>query len=78
MELEGRLVPFEQMLAHRDYLLEAQPRFVDFDLWGMLANLKYSGHHDLPKAHAALGAWYHRMSKITAAALPGGTRIHRK
>jgi glutathione S-transferase len=68
MELEGRLVPFEQMLAHREFLLDAQPRFVDFDLWGMLANLKYSGHHDLPRAHARLRDWYGRMSKLKSAA----------
>jgi len=71
MELAQRLVPFEQMLAHRDFLLEAQPRFVDFDLWGMLANLNYSGHHHLPRAHGRLRAWYARMSKIKSAAARG-------
>jgi glutathione S-transferase len=78
MELEGRLVPFEQMLAHRDFLLDARPRFVDFDLWGMLANLKYSGHHPLPAPHAALRSWYARMSTIKSAELSGGTQVHRK
>ena len=67
-ELADRLVPFEQMLARRDFLLDAQPRFVDFDLWGMLANLKFSGHHDLPRAHGQLRDWYARMSKIKSAA----------
>lgn len=78
MELQARLVPFEQMLAHRDFLLDAQPRFVDFDLWGMLANFKYSGHHELPAGHARLHDWYDRMSKIKSAAVRGGARIHRK
>ena len=64
LELKALLLPFEQMLAHRDFLLEGQPRFVDFDLWGMLANLQYSGHHDLPAAHVRLRKWYARMSKI--------------
>lgn len=68
MELTDRLSVFEQMLAQRDFLLEAQPRFVDFDLWGMLANLKFSGHHDLPRTHARLRDWYSRMSKIKSAA----------
>jgi glutathione S-transferase len=72
-ELSERLVPFESMLARRDFLLDAQPRFVDFDLWGILANLKYSGHHDIPAAHARLRKWYARMSKIKSAA-PVGTR----
>src|ERR1044072_5498577 len=43
MELEHRLVPFEQMLARREFLLDDAPRFVDFDLWGMLANLTFNG-----------------------------------
>ncbi len=77
MELQARLVPFEQMLAHREFLLEAQPRFVDFNLWGMLANLRYSGHHELPAEHARLGEWYSRMSKIKSAAARS-SRIRRK
>jgi glutathione S-transferase len=78
MELQARLVPFEQMLAHRDFLLDAQPRFVDFDLWGMLANLKYSGHHELSAMDARLHDWYDRMSKIKSAAARGSARSHRK
>ena len=78
MELQERLVPFEQMLAHRDFVLDAHPRFVDFDLWGMLANLKYSGRHDLPAAHARLCEWYGRMSKIKSAAAQGSLRHRRK
>ena len=64
-ELATRLVPFEQMVGHRDFLLDAQPRFVDFDLWGMLANFLYSGHYKLPAAHPRLKQWYGRMSKIS-------------
>jgi glutathione S-transferase len=63
-ELTGRLVPFEQMVAHKTFLLDAQPRFVDFDLWGMLANFLYSGHYALPEAHPELKRWYGRISKI--------------
>jgi len=64
-ELSVRLVPFEQMVGHRDYLLDSQPRFVDFDLWGMLANLLYSGHYKLPAAHPRLKQWFGRMSKLS-------------
>ena len=78
LELQNRLVPFEQMLAHRDFLIDEHPRFVDFDLWGMLANLKYSGHHDLPAAHARLRDWYARISTIKSAAARRGVRIRRK
>jgi glutathione S-transferase len=64
-ELAERLVPFEQMVAHRPFLLEARPRFVDFDLWGMLANFLFSGHYKFPGAHTQLKQWYERMSKIS-------------
>jgi glutathione S-transferase len=67
-ELTFRLVPFEQMVGHRDFLLDGQPRFVDFDLWGMLANLLYSGHYKLPAAHPRLKQWYGRMSKLSDSA----------
>jgi glutathione S-transferase len=64
-ELAERLIPFEQMLADKPYLLDARPRFVDFDLWGMLANFLYSGHYRLPAAHSRLRAWHGRMSQVT-------------
>lgn len=70
-ELARRLMPFEQMLAHRDFLLDGQPRFVDFDLWGMLANYLFTGHHELPKAHVRLIEWYARMSKVKFSADTG-------
>ena len=58
------LVPFEQMLARRPYLLDAQPRFVDFNLWGMLSNFLYSGHYRLPANHPKIKSWYGRLSKL--------------
>ena len=69
-ELAERLVPFEQMLARRPFLLEARPRFVDFDLWGMLANFLYSGNYRLPPEHPRLSRWYERISKIKYADVP--------
>lgn len=65
--LEERLIPFEQMLAHREFLLDDRPRFVDFDLWGMLANLTYTRHHKLPAAHGQLRRWFTRMSDLKRA-----------
>jgi len=62
-ELARRLTPFELMLAHRDFLLDDRPVFVDFDLYGMLANLTYTGHHRLPAAHRRLQAWFRRMAQ---------------
>jgi glutathione S-transferase len=63
-DLAHRLLPFEQMLAHRSFLLEDQPHFVDFDLWGMLANFLYSGSYQLPVALPQVRRWYERMSKL--------------
>jgi glutathione S-transferase len=63
-ELEHRLIPFEEMLLHKPFLIDARPYFVDFDLYGMLGNFLYSGHYRLPAAHAQLKKWYHRMNQL--------------
>ena len=63
-ELARRLIPFERMLAHRSFLLENLPRFIDFDLYGMLADFLYSGHYELPAAHTQLKLWYEQMARI--------------
>lgn len=63
-ELSDKLIPFEQMLASKPFLLDSEPRFVDFDLFGMLSNFLYSGHYKLPPAHSNVNKWFGRMSKI--------------
>jgi len=63
-ELTQKLVPFEMMLADRPFLLHQQPHFIDFNLWGMLANFLYTGHYQLPAIHSCLNEWYGRMSKL--------------
>lgn len=63
-ELTERLIPFEQMLSTRPFLLDERPRFVDFDLWGMLANFLYSGQYRLPRAHPRLHRWFTRMNRV--------------
>jgi len=67
VQLAEKLLPFEQMLATRDFLLEGRPRFVDFDLWGMLANFLYSGNYRLPAEHPRIGRWYERMKNLKCA-----------
>jgi len=62
--LETNLVPFEQMLLQRPFLLDEQPRFVDFDLFGMLENFLYSGHYPLPAPHKQIQKWHRRMAGI--------------
>ena len=63
-QLADRLLPFEEMLAHRLFLLGARPRFVDFDLMGMLDNFLYSGHYKLPTRHPQIQKWYRRLSEL--------------
>jgi glutathione S-transferase len=67
-ELTQRLVPFEQMLETRPFLLDQRPRFVDLDLFGMLANFLYSGHYQLPAAHPQIRKWYERVKALTHSA----------
>ena len=62
--LAEKLLPYEQMLGNRPYLLDRRPRFVDFDLWGMLANFLFSGSYKLPPSRPKLKAWYGQMSRV--------------
>ena len=63
-QLANRLTPYDEMLIDHDFLLDQRPRFVDFDLFGMLGNFLYSRHYRLPPAHERLARWYRRMEKI--------------
>ncbi len=69
-ELARRLLPFEEMLGDKPYLLGTQPLFIDFELYGMLGNFLYSGHYELPAAHTNLRQWHKKMSKVTRSTLP--------
>jgi glutathione S-transferase len=62
--LEDRLIPFEIILSHQQFLLDDQPHFVDFDLFGMLENFLYSGHYKLPVRHKQIQHWHRRMKII--------------
>lgn len=62
--LEQRLLPYEEMLAHNSFLLGEEPRFVDFDLFGMLENFLFSGHYELPAAHPHVKEWHQRMAGL--------------
>ena len=63
-KLETALLPFEEMLMHHTFLLGETPRFVDFDLFGMLENFLYSGHYKLPRCHKEIQKWHTRLSKL--------------
>jgi glutathione S-transferase len=63
-ELTRRLIPYERMLLSQPFLLGDRPRFVDFDLYGMLGNFLYSGHYRLSTIHNRLTRWYGRMDQL--------------
>ena len=63
-DLAQRLLPYDQMLSTRPFLLDEQPRFVDFDLLGILDNFLYSGHYRLPASHRRLQKWHQRMDRL--------------
>ena len=63
-KLEERLIPFEIILSHQSFLLDDRPRFVDFDLFGMLENFLYSGHYKLPTRHKEVQRWHAKMNKV--------------
>ncbi|MBI3352015.1 MAG: glutathione S-transferase [Nitrospirae bacterium] len=46
-ELDTLLTPFDQILSRQSFLTGETPRFVDFDLLGILGNYLFSGHHTL-------------------------------
>jgi glutathione S-transferase len=75
-QLERRLVPFEEMLMYRPFLLDQRPRFVDFDLYGILANFLYSGHYRLPAAHSHLKLWHHRMTRVQSKSFAREEELH--
>ena len=66
-QLEHGLLPFEEMLMHQPFLLGDRPRFVDFDLFGMLGDFLYTGHYRLPAAHTRIKRWHRRMTTIKRA-----------
>lgn len=63
-QLETLLLPAEQMVASRPYLLGQRPFFVDFSLYGMLANFLFTNHYELPATLAHLRDWYTRMRSV--------------
>jgi glutathione S-transferase len=75
-QLEEKLMPFEEMLLYKPFLLDARPRFVDFDLFGMLGNFLYSGHYRLPAAHNKLKDWHRRMSHIELKSIKREKELH--
>jgi len=75
-DLEEKLIPFEEMLLHQPFLLDQRPRFVDFDLFGMLSNFLYSGHYRLPAAYDRLNSWYRRVARLRTQTFAREKKLH--
>jgi glutathione S-transferase len=75
-QLEKRLLPFEEMLMHQPFLLGDRPRFVDFDLFGMLGNFLYSGHYRLPATHTRLRKWYRHLARVQSKSFACEKKLH--
>ncbi len=75
-QLEDKLVPFEEMLLYKPFLLDSRPRFVDFDLYGMLGNFLYSGHYRLPRRHTRLKSWHRRMTHVLCKSFASEKELH--
>jgi glutathione S-transferase len=63
-QLADRLLPFEEMLTYRPFLLGDRPRFLDFNLLGMLENFLFTGHYRLPANRPEIARWHRRMSEL--------------
>lgn len=63
-QMHAVLQPVDQMLATRPFLLPDGPHFVDFCLYGMLANFLFTGHYTLPAPHVHVSAWYTRLHTL--------------
>jgi glutathione S-transferase len=61
---------------HKPFLLDDRPRFVDFDLYGILGNFLYSGHYKLPAAHTCLRKWHERMSSVKLNSISREKKLH--
>ena len=63
-QMEKLLRPLDQMLSRRPFLVDARPRFVDFDMFGILGNYLFSGHNKVPKKFHFLNPWHEGMKKL--------------
>ncbi len=75
-QLETRLLPFEEMLMFKPFLLDQRPRFLDFDLFGMLGNFLYSGRYRLPAKHTRLKEWHRRMTQVQFKSFASEKELH--
>lgn len=61
-QLEELLSPLDQMLSQRSFLVDVSPKFVDYDLLGVIGNLMFSGHSTIPTRLRHLQRWHEAWS----------------
>jgi glutathione S-transferase len=61
-QLEEMLSPLDQMLSQRSFLVDDSPKFVDYDLLGVIGNLIFSGHNTMPTRLRHLQRWHEAWS----------------
>lgn len=58
------LTPLDGMLKTSPFLVDTRPRFVDFDLYGILGNFMFSGRQQIPRRLGSLIEWRERMNAL--------------
>jgi len=63
-QLVELLSPLDQILSQKLFLLDQAPRFVDFDLLGIIGNLTFSGHNTVPSYLTHLQRWHEQIKSM--------------
>jgi len=58
------LSPLDAMLKASEFLVDSRPRFVDFDLFGILGNFMFSGRQKIPAGLSSLARWHRTMESL--------------
>ncbi|MDA0813562.1 MAG: glutathione S-transferase family protein [Verrucomicrobia bacterium] len=61
---EALLMRFETTLRHSPFVLGQTPCYVDFSLFGVLANYQYRGYNTLPDAFSGIRNWYRSLEQF--------------
>jgi glutathione S-transferase len=60
-QLDAMLERFNGTLKHRPFLFGAEPRYVDFALYGVIGNYTYRDYNQVSPRHEALQDWVTRL-----------------
>lgn len=67
VEAVSMLLPYEKMLRHSEFLLGSKPVYCDYLLAGILGNITYGGHINLPDAIPLLRGFNTRLEAYSFA-----------